>query len=144
MPKKIVGIVENVTLIGEKKVSTYALFDTGAKLTSIDIKLAGKAKLGPIIRTTRVKSASTRVRSSRPVVKIKLNVKGKELECEANLQDRSHMSFPMIIGRNIIEGRFIVDPAKNKKLFKRMFREKNSARAQGIYEIDYFANGSRE
>jgi len=58
MRKKIVGLVEKVEVIGKHKVSTLAKFDTGAKTTSIDMKLAAKAKLGPIIKTVRIISAS--------------------------------------------------------------------------------------
>jgi hypothetical protein len=143
MEKKVIGLLERVTLVGIDKVSTYAVFDTGAKLTSIDIKLAGKAKVGPVIRTTKVKNPGTKTKSYRPVVRVKLRIRGRTLECEANLQDRSHMTFPMIIGRNVIAGRFIVDASKNLKLFNKMYKRKNTADGQGLKRIEEFANGDR-
>ena len=143
MPKSIVGIVEKVNLVGEKGVSTYAVFDTGAKLTSIDIRLASRAHVGPIIRTTQVKNPSLKGRMRRPVVKVKVRIKGKTYECEANLQDRSHMTAPMIIGRNVLAGRFIVDPAKNLKIFRKMHKEKNSPKGQGLRAIAEFTNNER-
>ena len=143
MTKTVVGIVERVALIGEKTVRTHAVFDTGAKLTSIDIKLAGRAKVGPVIRTAKVRAPSMKSRSYRPVVRVKIRVKGKVYECDANLQDRSHMTAPMIIGRNVLAGRFIVDPSKNLKLFQKMYRNKNSPEGLGLKSIEEFANGDR-
>ena len=142
MPKAVVGIMEKVTLIGGKRVSTYGVFDTGARLTSIDIRLASKAQVGPIIRTTRVKNPSVKNITKRPVVKVKLRIKGRVYECEANIQDRSHMTSPMLIGRNIIAGRFIVDSAKNLKLFNKMYKQKNTLQARGLRSISEFSNGN--
>ena len=142
MPKTVIGIVEKVTLVGNKNVSTDAVFDTGARLTSIDIKLASRAQVGPIIRTTRVKNPSTKMVTKRPVVKVKVNIKGRFYQCEANLQDRSHMTADMLIGRNVLAGRFIVDPAKNLKRFEKMQKRKNSAKAMGLKSIMEFSNGN--
>ena len=141
MEKKIVGIVEKVSLIGNKEVNTYAVFDTGARMTSIDTKLASEAQVGPIIRTTAVKNPSTRQKTNRPVVHIKLRIKGKLFACEANMQDRSHMTARMIIGRNVMAGNFMVDPEKNLKKFKTMQKNKNNPEAQGLMSIEYFSNG---
>jgi hypothetical protein len=142
MPKNVIGITEKVTLVGNRNVSTDAVFDTGARLTSIDIRLASKAQVGPIIRTTRVKNPSTKMVTKRPVVKVKVKIMGKVYQCEANLQDRSHMTADMLIGRNVLAGRFIVDPAKNLKRFEQMQRRKNSAKAMGLKSIMEFSNGN--
>ena len=144
MSKTIVGMMEKVTLIGDKKVSTNAVFDTGAKLTSIDIKLASRARVGPVIRTARIKNPSLKSRTSRPVVKVRVKIKGRVYECEANLQDRSHMTAPMIIGRNIMAGRFIVDPAKNLKEFEKIRKYKESPEAQGLKNIYEFSNSNND
>ena len=144
MPKTIVGIVEDVTLEGDKKVKTYAVFDTGARLTSIDVKLASRANVGPVVRTARVKNPSLKTQIRRPVVRVGLKIKGKKYECEANLQDRSHMTAPMLIGRNILVGNFIVDPAKNLKRFNKMRKRKDSPEALGLKSIMEFGNGGAE
>jgi len=144
MPKTVVGIVEDVTLVGDKKVKTYAVFDTGARLTSIDVKLASRAKLGPVVRTTRVKNPSLKTQIRRPVVKVILKIKGMVHECEANLQDRSHMTAPMLIGRNVLAGNFIVDPSKNLKRFNKMRKRKNSPEARGLKSIMEFGNGGAD
>jgi hypothetical protein len=107
--KQIIGIVDKVKIIGKKEVETYALFDTGATRTSIDFEIAAKAKLGPIMGVDKVKGATSRGAKKRPIVKGIIEIKGRRFKRKMNLEDRSHMKFPVIIGRNVIRGNFIVD-----------------------------------
>jgi len=116
--KTVVGLVEKIRVVGEKSVETVALFDTGARLTSVDIRLASKAQMGPIVRITKVKNPSFNRVIKRPVVRAKIRIKGKVFDVDVNIQDRSHMTFPVIIGRNILSGNFIIDPTINKDLHK--------------------------
>ncbi|RLJ09398.1 MAG: hypothetical protein DRP13_00130 [Candidatus Aenigmatarchaeota archaeon] len=118
--KEIVGLVEKIKIIGQKEIETYALFDSGARSTSVDTRLAAKARLGPIIKTTRIKNPSLKSETRRPVVKAKIQILNRIFDTEVNIQDRSHMSFPVIVGRNILRGNFIIDPYKNHKLYKKM------------------------
>ncbi|MBL7206374.1 MAG: ATP-dependent zinc protease [Candidatus Aenigmarchaeota archaeon] len=117
--KKIVGVIENVKLSGKKTVSVLALMDSGAFLTSMDTKLAKRAGFGPPHRTTTVKNPSLHEKIKRPVVEGVIEIAGRKFVAEINLQDRSHMNFPLIIGRNILCGNFIIDPEKNFDLLKR-------------------------
>ena len=58
--KTVIGLVEPVTIItkeGAKK-TILAKIDTGASKSSIDVNLASELKLGPIIKSKLVKSAS--------------------------------------------------------------------------------------
>lgn len=117
--KRVVGLVEKIKIIGQKPVEAFALFDTGAKSTSVDIKLAGEAKLGPVLGMAKIKNPSVKRKSRRAVVKAEIEIKDMKFDTRVNLQDRSHMTFPVIIGRNILIGNFIVDAEKNKDLFKK-------------------------
>lgn len=119
MKKNTVGLVEEVEIIGKTKMKSMAVFDTGARTTSVDIKLASKVGLGPVVRLIKVKNPSLKGMVSRPMVKAKVKIKDKVFDTEVNLQDRSHMNFPIIVGRNILSGNFIVDPEKNSELFKK-------------------------
>lgn len=119
MVRKVVGLVEKVKVRGEKPAAAMALVDTGAQYTSVDLKLADKAKLGPVIRTAKIKNPSLKGWIRRPVVRAIVEIGGGKFEVDVNLQDRSHMSFPMIIGRDILAGNFVVDPQKNLRLFRR-------------------------
>ena len=116
--KDVLGLVEKVKIVGEKKVDAIALFDTGAKLTSVDIRMASKAHLGPIVRITQVKNPSFDKPIRRPVVRAKIKIKDRVFDVDVNIQDRSHMTFPVIIGRNIISGNFIIDPTINRDIYK--------------------------
>ena len=118
--KTIVGLIEEVTIMSKTPIKTLALFDTGARVTSVDVKLASKAALGPIIKTQKVKNPGFKQETMRPVVHAKIRIKRKSFESMVNIQDRSHMTFPVIIGRNIISGNFVVDPEKNQDLFEKM------------------------
>jgi len=123
MGKKLIGLIEPIKIIGEKIVETTALFDTGAKITSIDHELAAKAKVGPVLRTQKVKAPITKEVEQRPVVKAKIEINGKVYEAEANLNDRSHMKYPVIIGRNVIQGNFIIDISKHPENGKKASRK---------------------
>jgi hypothetical protein len=123
--KKIVGLVEEVKVVGRNSIKSMALFDSGARMTSVDVRLAAQAQLGPIVKTTKVSSASMKGQIRRPVVETKIKVKGKVFNALANIQDREHMTFPVIIGRNIISGNFIIDPKKNQDLYERLKKEKH-------------------
>jgi len=123
MAKRVVGIVEKIEIAGEEKVKTYALFDTGARRTSVDTKLAGKAKLGPIISIISVRQASTKNRIKRPVVRALIRIKKRTFDVKVNIQDREHMSFPVIIGRDVLAGNFLVDASKNRELFQKKKRK---------------------
>ncbi len=121
MAKETVGLVEKIKLIGDKgSIETYALFDTGARSTSVDVKLAAKVNLGPVIRTTFVRAASVKNSVRRPVVKAAIGIKGKKFDTEVNLQDRSHMTFPVIVGRNVLAGNFLVDSERGRDIFNKM------------------------
>jgi len=112
-----VGLIEKVELIGEKgKVEVAAVCDTGARMTSIDTNLAKSIGIDPVtkaIGTTKVKNPSVPTEFERKVVEIELILKGKKFKCHANLQDRSHMTCKMLIGRNVLFKNFIVDVSKS-------------------------------
>jgi hypothetical protein len=112
MKKRFVGLVEKIEIVGQKRIEALALCDSGAKNTSVDMALAARAMLGPIVKTSRIKSASVSREIRRPVVRARIRIKGRAFDTEVNIQDRSHMTFPVIIGRNILSGNFIIDTKK--------------------------------
>ena len=119
MAKGTLGLIEKVKIHSKGKVvEADALIDTGASMTSIDLKIAKKAKLGPVVRTFKTKAPITKGIDKRPVVKVTLEIKGKKFRVEANLKDRSHMKFPILIGRNLLYGKFVVDVGKTKRVRK--------------------------
>ncbi len=115
--KKLVGIVEEVEVTGRESIKTLAVFDSGARMTSIDVRLAARAKLGPIVKTAKISNPSLKGQVRRPVVEARIRIHGRIFDALVNIQDREHMTFPVIIGRNIISGNFIIDTKKNLDIF---------------------------
>ena len=117
-----IGILEDVVLL-PWGVKIPARVDTGAATTSLDarelvvkddiaeFKLAekyGGTKISlPVVRWREVRSASGLQR--RPVVEMRICVGPKVMRTKVNLIDRSRMSYPIIIGRNVLRRGYVVD-----------------------------------
>ncbi len=125
--KMIIGNEEEV-LVEPYGIKVPARIDTGAATTSLDarnIKVAGNTvtfnipeKYGgtrislPIITWKYIHT--TRSRDRRPVVEMDLCIASKRIRARVNLNDRSRMNYPMIIGRNILAGHFVVDVSRSR------------------------------
>lgn len=104
-----VGLKEKVKVIGKKSVETIAKFDTGAKRSCIDIGIAGKARLGPIVGSTKVVSGTNKKGVRRPIVIATIKILNKKINLPVTIANRSHSSSKVLIGRDIIKGNFIID-----------------------------------
>jgi hypothetical protein len=132
----VVGWREWVHLPKFSSVKIKAKIDTGAKTSALhaeDIKIIKKGgrrivrfKILPTQRSSqksRVVEAELvekrKIRSSvgtetiRPVVRTLLKVGGTLYEIELTLVNRDIMGFRMLIGREALKKRFIVDPSKS-------------------------------
>lgn len=124
--KKIVGLVEPVKIIGEKRtIETLALLDTGATRSSIDLKIAAKAGLGPIISVLRIKSQTEpRGYVRRAIVRGELVLAGIKKEVHFTVADRLGMRLPVLVGRDVLEKDFIVDVEKKPpRITKKSLKE---------------------
>lgn len=65
----------------------------------------------PIHKSKLIKS-SNGSSEERFIVKTKLRLLGKVLEAELSLTDRSEMRYPVLLGRKLIKGHFVVDVSK--------------------------------
>ena len=117
-----IGILEDVVLL-PWGVKVPARVDTGAATTSLDArelvvkdeiaefklpeKYGGTKISLPVVRWREVRSASGLQR--RPVVEIRICVGPKVVRTKVNLVDRSRMSYPIIIGRNVLRRGYVVD-----------------------------------
>jgi hypothetical protein len=107
--KIIIGLTEHVKLNGtDDNEELIARIDTGATKSSIDLTLASKLKLGPIIKSKMVKSAHGN--RLRPVVEAEIEIKGKKILSEFTLADRDHMKYKILVGQNILKEGFLIDP----------------------------------
>ncbi len=107
-----IGYTEEVIITGTRgSESVVAKSDTGAKRTSIDTRLAADIGAGPIKSIARVKTGSAKQSRSRPVVDVVVGVGGNQHTVTASIEDRSHMEYPVLLGRDILE-HYRVDVAR--------------------------------
>ncbi|MFD1564762.1 RimK family alpha-L-glutamate ligase [Haloarchaeobius amylolyticus] len=100
----VIGYTEEVVLSGTSgSKSVLAKSDTGATRTSIDTSLAADIGAGPIKSITRIRSGSSKQAKSRPVVDVVVGVGGNQHTVTASVEDRSHMDYPVLLGRDILE-----------------------------------------
>lgn len=101
---KTVGLTEEVLLTGTSGTeTTNAKSDTGAARTSVDTELAAAVGAGPIKNITRIKSGSTKRATTRPVVDVVIGIGGNQHTVTASVEDRSHMEYPVLLGRDILK-----------------------------------------
>lgn len=77
--------------------------DTGAKRTSIDTDLAGRIGAGPLVGTTDVRSGTGSDTETRPLVDVDLCLNGRWRTVTASITDRSEMTYPVLLGRDVLE-----------------------------------------
>jgi len=110
----VIKLTESMKFFSPKGNTTelIAKVDTGATKSSIDTRLADELKLGPIITTKVVKSAHGN--QIRPIIEAEIMLAGKKIKSEFTLADRAHMKYKVLIGVNILENGFLVDPSKKQ------------------------------
>jgi RimK family alpha-L-glutamate ligase len=100
----IIGYIEEVVVSGTSgSTSSLAKSDTGATRSSIDTSLAAEIGAGPIKSMTRVKSGSMKGGKARPVVDLVIGIGGRQHTVTASVEDRSHMDYPLLLGRDILQ-----------------------------------------
>jgi hypothetical protein len=100
----IIGYTEEVMVAGTCGTETIlAKSDTGATRTSIDAQLATRLGTGPIKDIVKVKSGSLKSGKSRLVVDLVVGVGGTRHTVTASIEDRGHMDYPLLLGRDILQ-----------------------------------------
>jgi RimK family alpha-L-glutamate ligase len=102
--RSTIGYTEQVVVSGTQgSTRVVGKSDTGATRTSIDTSLAAEVGAGPIKKTTKVRSGSSKTAKSRPLVDIVVGVGGTQHTVTASVEDRSHMDYPLLLGRDILK-----------------------------------------
>ena len=120
--KITLGVAEDVLLL-PWGVKMPARIDTGAATTSLDARelsvegnmanfklpeqYGGKRLRVPIVDWRTIRSAEAR--EKRPVVEMEFCLGGRNVRERVNLNDRSRVKYPLIIGRNVLRHHFVVD-----------------------------------
>ena len=66
----------------------------------------------PLLEYRQVRS-STGHNTNRPVIRTSIRLAGQRFEIDLTLVDRSEMGFRMLLGRDALRERFVVDPARS-------------------------------
>lgn len=125
------GWVEKVQILPEK-LTVSAKMDTGAHTSSVDatdtveferngrpwVRFLVSDRDGniatferPVVRVVRLKRSET-VTTKRHVVMLALCLGGTFREEPVTLTSRTHLLYPLLIGRSAMEGRFVVNPSR--------------------------------
>ncbi|MAT68200.1 MAG: hypothetical protein CMJ58_01620 [Planctomycetaceae bacterium] len=137
--KKVIGATAAVKVV-QGDLTFPARVDTGATTTSLHVEQwrieGGSADMtenvGKVIRfcikdhrgemewlerkIVELATIKTSVQEEqRYKVRVKLSVRGVEKCVLVSLKDRSHMEYPVLLGRNFLEGDFLVDVEKNPR-----------------------------
>jgi len=108
---KTVGVIEQVVLEGERLIKAVdAKVDTGAFRTSIDKQLVSELGFPKSDKEVQVQSASGV--QTRETINATFHLRGVKIKSVASVTDRSHLKYPVIIGRRDLKG-FLVDPTIN-------------------------------
>lgn len=108
MGKQILGSYETIKI---KNKNIPAKIDTGACKSSLNISMAKKLGLTKELwAIKKVKSANGE--EYRPVIKSKIKIKNKIIPITLTLTKRDNLKYPMLIGKDILNKRFIVDVSK--------------------------------
>lgn len=131
-----IGRVEHVSLPEQQIENISARIDTGAKTSSIwatnvytnaegvlhftlfdttyESYTGQEIKVGEYDIT--VVASSNGIAQQRYKVKLLVKLKGKKIRAWFTLADRSSQVYPVLIGRNVLRGKFIVDVTRGKPL----------------------------
>jgi len=100
----VIGFTERVVVSGTTGTQTViGKADSGASSTSVDLRLAADIGAGPIHTVSRVRSGTSQERRARPVVDLVIGIGGSQHTVEANVEDRGHMSYPLLLGRDVLK-----------------------------------------
>ncbi|MBN1792948.1 ATP-dependent zinc protease [Candidatus Woesearchaeota archaeon] len=117
--RTIVGLTEKIIVVGQSETKELiARIDTGATKSSIDLTLATRLGLGPVVDSKLVKSAHGV--KLRPVVQSEIEIGGKKILAKFTLADRGHMRYLVLIGQNILKKDFLVDPGTRADSAKKL------------------------
>ncbi len=129
MSKKIIGKIERISILDLELFDLDAKVDTGADsnalhcdeieiddqgfvhfrlLDKIHTAYHGRKIKLPLYKIKMVRS-SNGLLQQRPSIKVTVTFFGKKYQTAITLTDRSDMKYPMLLGKNFLNKRFLVD-----------------------------------
>lgn len=129
----VAGWIERVSL-PDQNLTFEAKLDTGADTSSVNARNVridpgrGRPRVRfeltddagrtvpvevPLVRQVRIRRAGAPT-ESRPVVQLRVCVAGQTVDTEFTVADRGGLSTQMLIGRSLMAGRLLIDPARER------------------------------
>lgn len=122
----VIGFVEELSILDKDKnpitgfSKIKARIDSGATVGSIDETIVKKLN-PPEVGKKLVKSSHGT--SKRKVVKLNILLGKKSISGKFTVVDRSHMTYPILVGQDILLQKFIIDPKKNYKKYAKKVKK---------------------
>jgi hypothetical protein len=137
-PRTLLGPVQKVGFPELDLSGVSARVDTGARTSAVwasgirekdgvlSFKLFDKANKhysGEVIRTQhysrRSVTSSIGIVEERYMIKLLILIKGRKIKASFTLANRSKQVYPVLIGRNVLRGKFVVDVKADKSPIKK-------------------------
>ncbi len=146
LEKKVIGDRELISILDLELYDLDAKIDTGAdsnalhcddifvdKENIVHFKLLdkvhpsynGKQMAIPLYKMKKVRSSNGEFQK-RPSIKVRVDFFGKKYITVISLTDRSDMKFPMLLGKNFLVNKFLVDVSQ-EYIAKKTNRKKNES-----------------
>jgi hypothetical protein len=138
----ILGESETVDFPELELMDVPARIDTGARTSTvwasrvlekdggIEVTLFGPGSefyTGKVLRyeefETRVVTSSNGISEERYMAKILIHIGGRKIRARFTFADRSKQTYPVLIGRNVLRGKFVVDVKHNRVKVKTVPRK---------------------
>lgn len=134
--KEVVGGLEKISLPKLNVKQLVARVDSGARTSALhaenikivkedgkkyvcfDVMLGEASNFSAVPCKARYKGTHRVVSSNgqftkRPVIRTTIKIKGQEIKANISLIDRSEMKYRMLIGRDVLMNRFLIDVSHN-------------------------------
>lgn len=131
----IIGSIEPIYILPIKS-SFQARIDTGAETSSLDVddyhiferdgvkwvsfiitnNMTGEKQSFEVRQKRRISVKRINKNESRPIVMLNIKFGGKIIKAEFSLAKREKFEYQVLVGRNILNGRAIVDPSISNTL----------------------------
>ena len=136
-PLTLIGRAEEVALPAFEVPAVVARIDTGAKTSALGVSNVVEKQgvlsftlfdkkhelyTGKIISTStysqRLVSSSTGHVEKRYVIKTVVILHGRKIKASFTLANRASQAYPILVGRNILRGKFLVDVTRGKANYR--------------------------
>jgi hypothetical protein len=131
--KVLIGRVEKVNFLDFADLTLHARIDTGAKTSAVwatdihesdrilSFRLAweknGQSKIHQTkVYSQRLVANSTGHVEERYAVRLRVKLAGRQVKATFTLANRASQVYPVLVGRNLLRGKFLVDVSQGKPL----------------------------